>query len=72
MGDASVRTALFLAAIVQMRRSTRPSWLKTWGEQIAARRGRKKAVVAIARKLAVTLHSMWVNETEFRWTATAA
>ena len=72
MGDASARTALFLAAITQMRRSTRSSWLKTWGEQVAARRGRKKAVVAVARKLAVTLHSMWVNETEFRWTALPA
>jgi transposase len=72
MGDESARTALFLAAITQMRRSTRPSWLKTWGEQVAARRGRKKAVVAVARKLAVTLHSMWVNETEFRWSAESA
>lgn len=72
MGDASARTALFLAAITQMRRSTRPSWLKAWGEQVAARRGRKKAVVAVARKLAVTLHSMWVNESEFRWSVPAA
>ena len=72
MGDASARTALFLAAITQMRRSTRPSWLKTWGEQVAARRGRKKAVVAVARKLAVTLHSMWVNQTDFRWSVTSA
>ena len=69
MGDEAARTALFLAAITQMRRSTRASWLKTWGEQVAARRGRKKAVVAVARKLAVTLHSMWLNETEFRWSA---
>lgn len=72
MGDESARTALFLAAIAQMRRSTKTSWLKTWGEQVAARRGRKKAVVAVARKLAVTLHSMWMNETEFRWSAAPA
>lgn len=72
MGDDAARTALFLAAIAQMRRSTRPSWLKTWGEEVASRRGRKKAVVAVARKLAVTLHSMWINETEFRWDAPLA
>ncbi len=72
LGDKTARTALFLAAIAQMRRTTRPSWLKTWGENIAAKRGRKKAVIAVARKLAVTLHSMWINETEFRWTASAA
>ena len=72
MGDGSARSALFMAAITQMRRSTRSSWLKTWGEAVAARRGRKKAAIAVARKLAVTLHAMWVNETEFRWIDQAA
>ncbi len=73
MGDeVGAGRRCFLAAITQMRRSTRPSWLKTGGEQVAARRGRKKAVVAVARKLAVTLHSMWVNDTESRWSASSA
>jgi hypothetical protein len=36
--------------------------------QIARRRGMKKAVVALARRLAVIMHRMWVDGTEFRWT----
>ena len=72
MGDSAARSALFLAAVTQMRRTTKPSWLKTWADQVAARRGRKKAVVAVARRLAVTLHSMWVTETDFRWAIPSA
>ena len=29
----------------------------------------KKAKVALARKLALVLHRMWVDGTDFRWTA---
>ena len=36
--------------------------------QIAKRRGIKKAIVALARRLAVILHRIWVDGTEFRWT----
>jgi transposase len=71
-GDATVRTALFVAARSQLRRAVRSSWLKIWGGQIAARRGKLKALIAIARRLAVTLHRMWITETDFRWTAAAA
>ena len=28
----------------------------------------KKAVVALARRLAVILHRIWVDGTEFQWT----
>ena len=35
--------------------------------QIARRRGVKKAIVALARRLAVILHRIWVDGTEFRW-----
>jgi len=28
----------------------------------------KKAIVALARRLAVTTHRIWVDGTEFRWT----
>jgi transposase len=28
----------------------------------------KKAIVALARRLAVIMHRMWVDGTEFRWT----
>jgi hypothetical protein len=36
--------------------------------QIARRRGMKKAIVALARRLAVIMHRIWADGTEFRWT----
>ena len=51
------------------------SWLKAWAIKIARHRGMKKAIVALARRLAVIMHRIWVDGTEFRWTreqATAA
>ena len=42
------------------------SWLKAWGMRVAQRRGMRRAIVA-ARRLAVVLHRMWVDGTEFRW-----
>ena len=35
--------------------------------RIAGRHGMAKAKVALARKLAVVLHRIWVDGTEFRW-----
>ena len=49
-------------------RSKKWSWLKAWAMQIARRRGMKKAIVALARRLAVIMHRIWVDGTEFRWT----
>jgi len=40
--------------------------------QIARRRGMKRAIVALARRLAVIMHRIWVDDTEFRWTRNAA
>ena len=63
------------AVVVSILRSKKWSWLKAWAMQIARRRGMKKAVVALARRLAVIMHRIWVDGTEFRWTreqATAA
>lgn len=65
-GDASVRVALFEAAHVMMTRTSAWSPLKAWAMQIARRRGAKRAKVALARKLAVIMHRMWVEQTEFR------
>ena len=48
-----------------MTRSTKPSTLKTWGSRLARSKGRKRALVAVARKLAVILHTMWIDGTEF-------
>ena len=74
VGDAMVRTALFEAAHIMLTRATRFSSLKHWALNVAKRRGMKRAKVALARKLGVVLHRMWVDATEFRWSkaATAA
>ena len=72
VGDAMVRTALYEAANVLLSRVTRFSALKRWGLQVAKRRGLKRAKVAVARKLAVILHRMWLDGTTFRWTKTKA
>lgn len=68
-GNADARAALYMCAVGLLRTNVKRSWLKDWAEQIAKRRGGKKAVVALARKLAVVLHKMWVTGTPFRWEA---
>lgn len=40
--------------------------------RLSKRTSLKKAKVAVARKLAVTLHCMWLDGTDFRWSAKAA
>ncbi len=68
VGDRMVRTALYEAASVMLTRTVRMSPLKNWAMAVARRRGAKKARVALARKLGVILHRMWVDGTSFRWT----
>ena len=68
-GDEMVRTALYEAANVLLSRIARFSKLKCWGMDVAKRRGSKRAKVALARKLAVILHRMWVDGTTYRWAA---
>jgi transposase len=68
-GDEMVRTALYEAANVLLARITRFSKLKRWGMDVAKRRGMKRAKVALARKIAVILHRMWVDGTTYRWAA---
>jgi transposase len=67
VGDATVRAVLFEAASALLTRSQRFSSLKSWGLNVAKHRGMKRAKVAVAHKLAVILHRMWVDETDFRW-----
>ena len=71
VGDRMVRTALYEAASVMLTRSARMSALKSWAMGVARRRGTKKARVALARKLGVMLHRMWVDGTSFRWSSEA-
>ena len=63
-----VRSTLYEAAHTLLSRLTRFSALKKWGLDVAKRRGLKRAKVAVARKLAVILHRMWIDGTTFRWT----
>ena len=46
-------------------RSTQWSWLKAWAMKIARHRGIKKAIVALARRLAVVVHRIWVDGTKY-------
>ena len=52
---------------MMLSRTTRFSALKRWALEVAKRRGMKRAKVALARKLAVVLHRIWVDGSAFRW-----
>lgn len=71
-GDAGVRTHLYEAAQAMLTRTHSWSWLKAWAMDLAKRRGRQKAIVALARRLAVILHRMWRDGTTFRYQRAAA
>ena len=71
-GDAMLRMYLFEAAGVLLTRVPKWSVLKAWGTRLAKRSGLRKAKVAVARKLAVILHRLWVDETEFNWSTKKA
>lgn len=66
-GDELARTALYEAAHSLLVRSKKWSSLRAWGMNIAKRRGMARARVAVARKLAVILHRMWADATDFRF-----
>jgi transposase len=73
VGDASVRAVLYEAAHVILTRPIKGcTSLKSWGMRLARRAGMKSAKVALARKLAVILHRMWVDGTTFNAAAAAA
>ena len=71
-GDAMLRMYLFEAAGVLLTRVPKWSALKAWGMRLAKRNGLRKAKVAVARKLAVILHRMWIDRTEFNWSKKGA
>ncbi len=66
-GDPMLRRSLYEAANIMLCRVQRPFALQLWGQRIAETKGNKRARIAVARKLAVLLHSLWLNEAEFRW-----
>jgi transposase len=71
-GDEMMRAMLYEAAQILLVRTSKWSWLKAWAMKIARHRGVKKAIVALARRLAVIMHRIWVDGTEFRWSREAA
>jgi transposase len=71
-GDADVRATLYAAANAMLMRSIAWSSLKAWGMRLMKTKGRRRAIVAVARKIAVLLHRMWIDGTEFRFGSEAA
>jgi transposase len=71
-GDVHLRTYLYEAANTVLTRSRADSALKRWGLGLKAKLGHKRAVVAVARKLAVVLHAMWAKGAPFETDAVAA
>lgn len=67
-GDAMMRSLLYEAAQTLLTLVKKWSWLKAWAMKISKRAGRQKAIVALARRLAVIMHRMWSDGTEFCWT----
>jgi len=60
-GDVNLRRARCQAATVMVNRG-RPTWLRTWAAQVARRRGRKRAVVALARHIGSVLRRRWRDD----------
>jgi transposase len=71
LGDGSVRAALYQSAHIILTMPVKGSGLKSWAAKLARRAGMKKAKVALARKLAVVLHRMWIDNSPFRPAAAA-
>jgi|TARA_R110002051_G_scaffold22185_1_gene57735 transposase len=66
-GDATMRTLLYEAAMSLITR-VRPSAggpLQAWAHALRDRVGHKKACVALARRIGVLLHRMWMDGSTF-------
>lgn len=65
-GNSMARRMLVQAAHSLLRtRRAQQDPLVVWAREVAARRGRKRAVVAVARRLAGILWAMWVDGTDY-------
>ena len=65
MGPQECRVMLYEAAQSLLTRVQKGSKLRSWGLKLVKKKGLRKATVAVARKMAVILHRMWVSEKEF-------
>ncbi len=66
-GSKDLRSLLVEAAIVLITRTKSWSKLKAWGLKLMRKNGLKKSATAVARKLAVIMHTMLVTNTTFRF-----
>lgn len=66
-GDGMLRRALYEAANSILGRLKKDCALKSWGLSLAEHKGPKRARVAVARKLAILMHKMWISEQDFVW-----
>ncbi len=64
-GNVNLRRALCQAATVMMNHG-RSTWQRSCGAQFSQRRGRKIAMVALPRRIAVILHRIWIDGTVFQ------
>jgi transposase len=71
-GDVDVRSTLYVAANSVLTRCSKWSSLEAWGMKLAKTRGHRRAVIAVASKLAVILHHMCIDDAQFRWSTEAA
>ena len=65
MGNSGVRSLLTRSSLVIMRANAADSELRRWALRIEARRGRGRARIALARKLAVIMIAMWKKDQGF-------
>lgn len=66
-GDIGLRTALYQAATVMLNRG-KHNWLTARAMGVAKRRGKKRATIALARRIGIILHRMWRDGQAFRFT----
>ncbi|MFO8127280.1 transposase [Yoonia sp.] len=64
-GDRGVRATLYAAANALLMRTMAGSQIKSWGMRLMRIKGRRRAVVVVARKRAVLRHRKWVDGSEF-------
>ena len=65
VGDAAVRAVLYQAGLAVLTRSRKWSKLRAWGMNVAKRRGMRRAVCAVGRKIAVIMHRIWKDGTSY-------
>jgi transposase len=67
-GSKRTRCLLVEAATSLLMRSKNWSKLKGWGMKLMKKKGNKKAIIAVARKLAVIMHRMLITKEPFKRT----